>query len=462
MTKEIILPIEEISDSVEMLHEKPSKGMAAFVWILVALLTCALIWCYLGEIDYYLRASGAVRTTQNASNISSISTGRISEINIAEGDIVRKGDVLLTLDIVEISQNLQSFEEEKLRLEEENLNLEKLKKSVTDGENYFNYDETSEKNYYLKYEKYISDLNNISENSAKNTDINSDLQALQTLRKSVQNNYNYFLNNTSVYSLQFETYVKKISEYDTQIKKLYKEYENALALYEIGGISKSDYEQTTQNYKLEVNNKESYILDFMLDLEQKIDSFSDVNFDENLSAENLKINTLSSAEEQIKANEKNITSVEKQIADLMLGLDNSKITAPIDGTINMYSNLGNSDIIASGQVIATIIPSSDENYKLTTYIPSADIAESKVGQNVRLRFAAYPYKEYGEFSGKIESISTDVRTDENIGSYYVADVSIDDMANLELVSGMECEVLVVTKQRKIIFWLLEKLDFLEV
>ena len=32
---------------------------------------------------------------------------------------------------------------------------------------------------------------------------------------------------------------------------------------------------------------------------------------------------------------------------------------------------------------------------------------------------------------------------------------------IELVSGMECEARVVTKQRKIIYWLLEKLDFID-
>ena len=43
MTKQIILPMNEISDSVEMLHEKPNKGMPVFTWILVLLLAAALM-----------------------------------------------------------------------------------------------------------------------------------------------------------------------------------------------------------------------------------------------------------------------------------------------------------------------------------------------------------------------------------------------------------------------------------
>jgi len=60
MTKQIILPMNEITDSVEMLHEKPNKGMPVFTWILVLLLAAAISWCCIGEIDYFIKASGIV------------------------------------------------------------------------------------------------------------------------------------------------------------------------------------------------------------------------------------------------------------------------------------------------------------------------------------------------------------------------------------------------------------------
>ena len=63
MTKQIIIPMNEISDSVEMLHEKPNKGMSVFTWILVLLLAAALIWCSIGEIDYFIKASGTVKSS---------------------------------------------------------------------------------------------------------------------------------------------------------------------------------------------------------------------------------------------------------------------------------------------------------------------------------------------------------------------------------------------------------------
>lgn len=109
MTKQIILPMNEISDSVEMLHEKPNKGMPVFTWILVLLLAAALIWCSIGEIDYFIRASGIVRPGENVSTISSLMTGRVDMLNISEGDRVQKGDLLFKVDTEDMEQSLAAL-----------------------------------------------------------------------------------------------------------------------------------------------------------------------------------------------------------------------------------------------------------------------------------------------------------------------------------------------------------------
>ncbi|MBP3360213.1 MAG: biotin/lipoyl-binding protein, partial [Clostridia bacterium] len=130
MTKEIILPMNEITDSIEMLHEKPNKGMPIFTWILVLLLAVTLTWCCIGEIDYFIKASGVVRPGESISTISSLMTGRVEMLNISEGDYVKKGDLLFKLDVAELEQSLSAYEEEKLRFETENLNLKKLEESI--------------------------------------------------------------------------------------------------------------------------------------------------------------------------------------------------------------------------------------------------------------------------------------------------------------------------------------------
>ena len=151
MTKEIILPMNEITDSVEMLHEKPNKGMPVFTWILILLLAAAISWCCIGEIDYFIKASGIVRPGENVSTISSLMTGRVETLNISEGDYVKKGDLLFKIDTTDQEQTLSAYSKEKQRIETENLDLKKLEESILSEENLFDISNSDESSYYLKY-----------------------------------------------------------------------------------------------------------------------------------------------------------------------------------------------------------------------------------------------------------------------------------------------------------------------
>ena len=504
MTKEVILPMNEITDSVEMLHEKPNKGMPVFTWVLVLLLAVALAWCCIGEIDYFIKASGVVRPGESVSTISSLMTGRVETLNISEGDCVKKGDLLFKIDTTDQEQTLSAYSKEKQRIETENLNLQKLEECILSEENLFDISNSDESAYYLKYEKYITDLQSLSEqykNTSADTDNAADsavisaesiksqlaiyreeLSGLETLKSSVETNSDMFEDKSSVYALQYYGFKSSLEAYETDITKKKSEKENAEILFKAGGISQSEYDNICHSLENTTLEKDKYISEFKLNIEQKVtaaeknisdleyslksqnqslSSYSEISHDEQLAAENMKLEMLSWIAESIKSNEANIISIEKQIDDIELNIRNAEVIAPIDGTVNMYADLSTADLVQSGQAIATIVPDTDGAYKLTMYLSSADISETEIGQKVRLRFAAYPYQEYGELAGTVKSISADVRSSENGMSYYVAEVSIDDTLGLELVSGMECEARVVTKQRKIIWWLLEKLDFID-
>ncbi len=504
MTKQIILPMNEITDSVEMLYEKPNKGMPIFTWILVLLLVVALTWCCIGEIDYYIKANCIVRPGENVSTVSSLMTGRVNMLNISEGDRVQKGDLLFKVDTADMEQSLAAFKKEKQRIETENANLKKLEESIKSGENLFNENVPDEAAYYLKYEKYVSDLQSLSEqykNTATDTDkavdsaaisaagINSqmdklklDLDGLKTLKKSVRADDNLFEDKYGVYALEFADYQTAIKAYDSDISTKTEELKKAKVLLKAGGISQSDYDSAKQSLKNIKLEKEKYSREFRLNIAQRIENtekniseleyslqnqnesyfaYSEIDHDEDIAKEQMRLEVLTGIADSIKSNETSIISIDKQIAEIDLNIKKAEVISPIDGTVNMYSDLSEKDLVQSGQTVATVVPDTDGAYKLTMYLSSADISETEVGQKVRLRFAAYPYQEYGELSGTVKNISTDVRSSDSGASYYVAEVTIDDTMGLELVSGMECEARVVTKQRKILYWLLEKLDFID-
>lgn len=503
MNKRLIQPINEITDSVELLYEKPNKGMSIFSWLLIIIFGTAIMWCCIGNIDYYVKARGIVRPNENVSNISSLMTGKLTSVNITEGKNVKKGDLLFKVDTTELEQADKAYQREKSRLESDIENLKKLERSIDAGENLFDKTISSESSYYYQYEKYASDLKSLTEQysnrdvdtqkiikdaqlSSSNireqiTKYEAELEELYTLKTSVEMNKDLFEGAVSVYAQRYQYYAAGVEVYNHSIATKKDFAEKSQNSYEAGEISKNDYEAVCADLTAAELDFEKYTKEFMLSIEQNIDSISksisdlddslkatnqdynsyaQINYDAKLATDNLTLELLTEITLQIKSGQANIAVIDKEIAALSLSMKNAEVTAPIDGTVNMYSDLNESDLVQIGQTIATLVPDANGAFKLITYIAEKDIQDIQAGQLVKLRFSALPYQEYGEFSGTVKSISTDTRNSEE-GSYYLAEVSIDNTMGYELVSGMECEVRAVTNQRKIIYWLLEKLNFID-
>jgi len=102
-------------------------------------------------------------------------------------------------------------------------------------------------------------------------------------------------------------------------------------------------------------------------------------------------------------------------------------------------------------------------------VANEDISELREGQKIKYRFLALPYREYGVLTGEILDISGDIsKTGENRSDFvYEAKATIDRTTlennrgeKVNIKSGMISEARIVARSRKILYLVLEKLDFL--
>ncbi|MFA0026907.1 HlyD family efflux transporter periplasmic adaptor subunit, partial [Vibrio sp. 10N.261.49.A5] len=61
--------------------------------------------------------------------------------------------------------------------------------------------------------------------------------------------------------------------------------------------------------------------------------------------------------------------------------------------------------VNKGQPLLVVIPEGEEPVVVELYAPSRSIGFIKEGQNVRLRFDAFPYEKFGVQQGVVDSIS---------------------------------------------------------
>ena len=171
----------------------------------------------------------------------------------------------------------------------------------------------------------------------------------------------------------------------------------------------------------------------------------------------------------ITSDEKALISLEKNLKSIGLNIEDSIVTAPIAGVVNVTTQINKGDLLQSGQEIATIVPEHNTKYRVEINVSNKDIANIKVGRKIKFHFLALPYKEYGELKGKITSIGIDSKINQQTAdSLYLVESTIENKplysykgTKAEIKVGMLCEAQVITKTKKILYYLLEKIDLMD-
>jgi multidrug efflux pump subunit AcrA (membrane-fusion protein) len=145
----------------------------------------------------------------------------------------------------------------------------------------------------------------------------------------------------------------------------------------------------------------------------------------------------------------------------------SRVRAPISGVIQVIENFNQGDFMPEEIEVLRIVPDQEKaNLKIELTIANKDIGLVKTGQQVKYRFLALPFKEYGTLEGKVKVVAVDITGVQNSALSYrvegsVAKLTLSDKKGVpaEIKVGMLCDARIVVKRKKILYIVLEKLDF---
>lgn len=194
----------------------------------------------------------------------------------------------------------------------------------------------------------------------------------------------------------------------------------------------------------------------------------------NIQTEYLKERQLESQADK-DSNEINLKKAE--LVQSLLEIEKQKriiLKSPVSGEITAL-NIHPNQTINSSNPLFNILPTNSV-LKANLLIPPSDIGFIEVGQEISIRYDAFPFEKYGQAKGYITSISkTTVNPSElleiggvsikdNVSSvFYLVDVSIEnqyfsvDGSKKTLDTGMTLNADVILENRKLYQWLLEPL-----
>lgn len=148
-------------------------------------------------------------------------------------------------------------------------------------------------------------------------------------------------------------------------------------------------------------------------------------------------------------------------------VENNILKAENNGVLVYSKEYSEGDFISTGSVIGTILPDTGE-VKAVLYVPEKDITDITKGMSIEFILSSISISEYGKATGTITSISADsfANSSEN-GKYFRMEAEIDDQilrgkegSIKEIQPGMNIEANIITGTKRIIYWLLDKLNFM--
>lgn len=161
-----------------------------------------------------------------------------------------------------------------------------------------------------------------------------------------------------------------------------------------------------------------------------------------------------------------ITETKNLLVSAQAKLKYKFLKAPVDGVVLSLNLKRAGEVIGSGKTVAEIAPNGTPLI-LSAVLPNKDVGFVKIGMPVKVKFDAFPYQDYGVISGKVTHLSSDAKSDKNLGEIYQIEVALarnSVRANQQIIkfkAGQTATADIILRRRRIIEALLDPITKLQ-
>jgi adhesin transport system membrane fusion protein len=110
--------------TMDMEFERQMRGPSLMIYLVGATVLLFLVWAKFAPLDEIVRAEGEVVSASRPQIIQNLEGGILSELMVAEGDIVQQGDILARLRDTQFSTKVADLQDQLIALEIRRLRLE--------------------------------------------------------------------------------------------------------------------------------------------------------------------------------------------------------------------------------------------------------------------------------------------------------------------------------------------------
>ena len=419
--------IEFMSEVSSATMESAHRGGHSLLILTVLFFICAGWWANVTEIDEVTRGEGKVVPSSRLQVVQNLEGGIISEILVAEGQIVEKGEVLMKIDDTRFPS---SFRETQLKYWELMARVARLEAE-------------SEGKPLVLPEKLLFEQPILA----------ADEQELYASRQR------RLESTVSVLQQQAQQRQQELVERRAKQQQLQRSYElsnQELTMSEPLVAQGVMSEVEILRLKRTVNDLRGEMDANRLAIPRIQSALNEVN--RKIAEERARFQTEAARElSEVKAE---FNRTEETTSALQDRVTRTEVRSPVKGKIKriLLNTVGG--VIQPGEDLVEIVPLED-NLLIEAHIRPADIAFLRPGQDAMVKFTAYDFSIYGGLPAKLERISADTITNDKDESFYLIYLRTDESkieskkGSLEIIPGMTTTVDILTGKKTVMDYLLK-------
>ncbi len=359
--------------ALEIVETPPSPVGRAIGATLIGLFLLALIWASFGHVDIVATATGKIIPTGHSKVIQPFETGVVRAIQVADGQNVEAGDVLIELD-----PTINEGEINHLRsdLQSAQLDIVRLRAALTDTDDplaAFHPPKGADQALVTMQRQFL--LAQVTEHKAKIAALDG-----QRAQKEAE------LGTISATVDKFDAVIPNIEE-RVNVRKALNEYGNKLQYFEVlQQLTESQQERLVQ--KSHLKEAQAAIAAIIETRAQTMAEYRRTLFGELTEAERKAgglAADLSKAEERAKL---------------------QQLTAPVSGMVQQLAVHTVGGVVTPAQALLVIVP-RDSQLEVEAMVSNHDIGFVHAGDDVEIKVDTFDFTRYGLLHGKVRTISSD-------------------------------------------------------
>lgn len=403
-----------------MLASNSSK-LNGILYVICLVIVAFITWAYFAELDVRTRGIGRTIPSRQIQVVQNLEGGIVKQIHVVEGQFVKKGEILVTLDDTGIGS---SYSESASKINELRAKSSRLK---------------TESGFSKKLDEFVDEpeMTPLIENE----------------KRLYQMQLRQFNNQKSVLDQQLRQRKIELADARQDLKSfrmskkmINREIALSEPLRKKNLISELEFLQLDQkalekNQEIDRTKKKIEKLGLqIIEAEQKIKELEEARRAEAMEELNA-----------VMAEIDRLSFMQVAIEDRVT---RTNVRSPVDGTVKqlLINTIGG--VLKPGMDILEIVP-LDESIIVETKIKPSDIAFIYPGQKAILKFTAYDFAIYGGLEGEVTLISADTITDDRGEEFYLVRIKSKDTYlgteedKKHIIIGMTAQVDIITGKKTV-------------